>query len=63
VHHLYARIPCYRLPEVVRDHPELEPMNKITIGQSLRGLTLALWDPEARRLVSFAEAKQLPAPA
>ncbi|WP_300517860.1 fatty acid desaturase [Aliiroseovarius sp.] len=63
VHHLYARIPCYRLPEVVRDHPELEPVNKITMGESLRGLTLALWDPERRRLVSFAEARGVTAPA
>ncbi|MCI2398254.1 fatty acid desaturase [Aliiroseovarius subalbicans] len=56
VHHLYARIPSYRLPEVLRDHPQLEPMNKITVGQSLAALNLALWDPTQRRLISFREA-------
>ena len=30
IHHLYSRIPFYRLPEVLHDHPELESVNKIT---------------------------------
>ena len=59
VHHLYARIPFYRLPEVLRDHPELAAINRVSMRESLAGLWMNLWDPKTRRLVSFAEAKTL----
>ena len=57
VHHLSARIPSYRLGEVLRDHPELRGVNRLTAWDSLRGMHLALWDEDARRLVSFREAR------
>jgi omega-6 fatty acid desaturase (delta-12 desaturase) len=57
VHHLSARIPSYRLGEVLRDHPELRGVNRLTAWDSLRGMRLALWDEDARRLVSFREAR------
>jgi omega-6 fatty acid desaturase (delta-12 desaturase) len=56
VHHLSARIPSYRLGEVLRDHPELRGANRLTLRQSLRCFRLALWDEEAKRLVGFREA-------
>jgi acyl-lipid omega-6 desaturase (Delta-12 desaturase) len=56
VHHLSSRIPCYRLPEVLRDHPELREVSRLTLEESLRCLRLALWDEDRRRLVSFREA-------
>ncbi|MEO0327731.1 MAG: fatty acid desaturase [Pseudomonadota bacterium] len=59
VHHLYSRIPFYRLPEVLRDHKELAESNRMTIRQSLHSIRLHLWDEESRRLVSFAQAKAL----
>ena len=46
VHHLAARIPSYRLGEVLRDHPELRGANRLTAWDSLRGMHLALWDEE-----------------
>ncbi len=57
VHHLYSRIPFYRLPEVLRDHAELAESNRMTIRQSLHGVRLHLWDEDTKRLVSFAQAK------
>jgi acyl-lipid omega-6 desaturase (Delta-12 desaturase) len=57
VHHLSARIPSYRLGEVLRDHPGLRGVNRLTAWDSLRGMHLALWDEDARRLVSFREAR------
>ena len=57
VHHLAARIPCYRLPEVLRDHPELGDVGRLTLWRSLACVRLALWDEDARRLVSFREAR------
>jgi omega-6 fatty acid desaturase (delta-12 desaturase) len=59
VHHLAARIPSYRLGEVLRDHPALRGVNRLTAWGSLRGMRLALWDEDSRRLVSFAEARRL----
>ena len=57
VHHLASRIPFYRLPEVLRDHPALRDVGRLTLNDSLRSLRLRLWDHEARRLVSFREAR------
>jgi omega-6 fatty acid desaturase (delta-12 desaturase) len=56
IHHLCSRVPFYRLPEVLRDHPELRDINRITMGQSLALIRLALWDEDSRRLISFREA-------
>ena len=60
VHHLYSRIPFYRLTEVLRDQPELEQgANKMTVRQSLVCARLHLWDEDAKRLLSFAQARAL----
>lgn len=56
VHHLASRIPFYRLPEVIRDMPELSEMNRITIGESWRTFRLTLWDEGSRQLVTFRAA-------
>ncbi|WP_265502572.1 fatty acid desaturase family protein [Paracoccus beibuensis] len=58
VHHLYSRIPFYRLPEVIRDHPELADAQRLTIRESIAAARLHLWDPKQRRLVSFREARR-----
>ena len=57
LHHLSSRIPYYRLPRALRDHPELAAIGRVTLGESLRCVRLALWDEERRRLLSFAEAR------
>jgi omega-6 fatty acid desaturase (delta-12 desaturase) len=53
VHHLAARIPFYRLPEVLRDFPELKHVSRITLPQSLNCVKLVLWDESSKRLVTF----------
>lgn len=58
VHHLASAIPFYRLPEVLKAHPELETLNRFSIGQTLKPMVLALWDEDQRKLVTFREAKQ-----
>jgi omega-6 fatty acid desaturase (delta-12 desaturase) len=55
VHHLCSRIPFYRLPHVLRDHPELAKVGRLTLLESLRCVRLALWDEKCRRLISFRE--------
>jgi omega-6 fatty acid desaturase (delta-12 desaturase) len=61
VHHLSSRVPYYRLPEVLRDHPELADMGRITLMESLRCVKLVLWDEQTKRLVSFRDAARLAA--
>jgi acyl-lipid omega-6 desaturase (Delta-12 desaturase) len=56
VHHLCSRIPFYRLPEVLHDHPELSATSRITLWQSLSSVRLALWDEQLKRLISFRQA-------
>lgn len=61
VHHLYSRIPYYKLPQVLRDFPELATVHRITLMESFRCIKLRLWDEGQKRLVSFSEAAALPA--
>ncbi len=58
VHHLYSRIPFYRLPEVLRDHTALAEGNRMTIRESFANARLHLWDEKSKRLLSFAQAHQ-----
>lgn len=58
VHHLSSRIPFYRLPEVLRDFPELREVGRLTLRQSLRCVPLTLWDPASRTLISFREFRE-----
>jgi omega-6 fatty acid desaturase (delta-12 desaturase) len=57
VHHAGSRIPFYRLPQVMNDHPQLKSMSRITLADSFRAMRLSLWDEAAGRLVSFREAR------
>jgi omega-6 fatty acid desaturase (delta-12 desaturase) len=56
VHHLSSGIPFYRLPEVLRDHPELREVGRLSLKDSLACVRLALWDESKRQMVSFREA-------
>ena len=57
VHHLSSRIPYYRLPQVLRDHPQLKGVSRLSLLQSLRCVRLVLWDEAERRLVSFRDVR------
>ena len=57
VHHLSSGIPFYRLQTVLRDHPELGEVGRLTLRRSLGCVRLALWDEDKRRMVSFREAR------
>jgi acyl-lipid omega-6 desaturase (Delta-12 desaturase) len=59
VHHLYSRIPFYRLPEVLRDHAALANAQRLTFLESFACARLHLWDEANRRLLSFSEARRL----
>jgi len=53
IHHLCSHIPNYRLQECLDAMPELKTINRLTIVESLKTASLALWDPRSRKLVSF----------
>ena len=53
VHHLSSKIPFYNLNRVLREHPALEKINRLSLRDSLNCIPLALWDEERKRLVSF----------
>ncbi len=59
VHHLYSRIPFYRLPEVLRDHAVLSDSNRMTIKESLTNARLHLWDEDSKTLLSFGQARSV----
>ncbi|HEX4198453.1 MAG TPA: fatty acid desaturase [Caulobacteraceae bacterium] len=63
VHHLNARIPYYRLPQVLRDEPGLRAVGRLTLPASIRCAGLALWDESSRRLISFRELRRRAQPA
>jgi len=57
VHHLSSRIPFHKLPQVVKDHPELADIGRLTLMESLRCVKLTLWDERKKELISFREMK------
>lgn len=57
VHHLSARIPFYQLPRILKAHPELKSVGRLTFIQSLKCVKLALWNEAEQRMVSFRMAK------
>jgi acyl-lipid omega-6 desaturase (Delta-12 desaturase) len=48
VHHLCSRIPSYRLSRVLREHPELRFVSRLTLLQSFQCVRLALGGPGMR---------------
>ena len=62
VHHFYSRIPFYRLQQVLRDHPELVDVRRLTLKESFACTKLRLWDEGKRKLVTFTEARNQTSP-
>ena len=46
-----------RLPELRRDHPELQDVSRIGLWGSFKNARLALWDEAAEQLVSFRDIR------
>jgi omega-6 fatty acid desaturase (delta-12 desaturase) len=57
VHHLCSKIPYYRLPRVLNEHPELGHIGRLTLWESIKCVRLVLWDESAKKLISFREMR------
>ena len=55
IHHLSPRIPNYNLEQCHKDNPLMQRVVHLTITSSFQTASLALWDENKRRLVSFGE--------
>jgi acyl-lipid omega-6 desaturase (Delta-12 desaturase) len=60
VHHLNSRIPFYRLPEVMKQMPELQnvPTTSWNPLEVLRCFRLKLWDPDRGRMITLNELER-----
>jgi len=58
IHHLNVGIPNYRLAECFRRHSELSCTSTLTLRNSLKCLSLRLWDEDRRRMVGFEGLKE-----
>lgn len=57
IHHLNARIPFYRLPEVMKSIKELQNpvITTLKISDIRKCLRLKVWDPEQNKMIGFSE--------
>ncbi len=59
VHHLSSRIPFYNLPKILKAHPELKNVGRLTLWQSFKCVKLALWCERTKQMISFTRYKKL----
>ena len=64
IHHLNAKIPFYRLPEVMKHFPELQncKTTSLKIKDVYACLRLKIWDSENGRMVGLKEIHNTPSP-
>lgn len=60
IHHLCSRIPFYRLPVALHQHPDLAGLGRLTLTQSLACVRRVLWDEASGRLITFRELENRP---
>jgi acyl-lipid omega-6 desaturase (Delta-12 desaturase) len=63
VHHLNARIPNYNLQRAHDASPIFAAVPTLSLWDGLRAVRFKLWDEEAGRLVTFAQASRSASPA
>jgi len=59
IHHLNAKIPFYRLPEVMNHFPELQNCKKTSLKfrDLYACLRLKIWDADKSKMISLKEVK------
>jgi omega-6 fatty acid desaturase (delta-12 desaturase) len=59
IHHLSPKIPNYNLPKCFDENPVFHHVTIVTFWESLKAISLKLWDEEQKKLVGFADLKAL----
>ena len=62
VHHLSARVPNYKLQAAHDNNPIFHDVPVLTGWDGIRSARLKLWDEDRGRLITWAEARAVPAP-
>jgi omega-6 fatty acid desaturase (delta-12 desaturase) len=59
IHHLNAKIPFYRLPEVLKSMPELQSPKTTSLhpAEIIRCLQLKVWDVERQQMIGLSEIR------
>jgi len=57
IHHVLPRIPNYKLQQTYAESPLMQTVRPLTLRNSLKSVSLNLWDEKERRLVSFRSLK------
>jgi acyl-lipid omega-6 desaturase (Delta-12 desaturase) len=60
VHHLNARIPNYHLKRAHESDPVFATVPTLTVWDGMRAVRFKLWDEQAGRMVTFAQARRVP---
>lgn len=57
IHHINARIPFYRLPEVMKNIPEMQQVKETTLNPKdiISCFRLKIWDSAKNKMISIAE--------
>ena len=58
IHHLSSRIPNYNLQRAHDENPIFHDVPTISLWDGMRAVRLKLWDDQARKLVTFAQARR-----
>ncbi len=59
VHHLSPHIPNYNLEKCHNSHPIFTSIKPITLLESLKSLSLRLWDDEQKKLVTYKRLREV----
>ena len=59
IHHLSPRIPNYNLEKCYKENPLFQHVTVVTFWESLRAVSLKLWDEQGQKLVGFKHLKRL----
>lgn len=59
VHHLSSRIPNYNLERCHNSHALFREVKPITLRQSLKSISLRLWDEHRRKLITWSELRRM----
>lgn len=58
VHHLSSKIPNYRLRDCHLSIPDLQRVRALGLIESLKTVSLALWDEDSRRMIRFGDLRE-----